>query len=155
MTAARVADKRIVSFRDRNAALADGYVEDLRVVRRLADHSVESYARDVADLVHFADGSGKGLDELKRRGNGGSGPQKLLYLQTHSTAVDSPVNGMSIVEGGEVRLPPDDYEDWPYHTVLDALQDGWRVVKFPELSLLFDHPDEVDRWMGCEFILEK
>ena len=95
------------------------------------------------------------LDELKRRGNGGSGPQKLLYLQTHSTAVDSPVNGMSMVEGGEVRLPPDDYEDWPYHTVLDALQDGWRVVKFPELSLLFDHPDEVDRWLGCEFILEK
>ena len=95
------------------------------------------------------------LDELKRRGNGGDGPQKLLYLQTHSTAVDSPVNGMSMVEGGEVRLPPDDYEDWPYHTVLDALQDGWRVVKFPELSLLFDHPDEVDRWLGCEFILEK
>jgi hypothetical protein len=95
------------------------------------------------------------LDELKQRGNGVPAPQKLLYLQTHSTAVDSPVNGMSIVEGGEVRLPPDDYEDWPYHTVLDALQDGWRVVKFPELSLLFDHPDEVDRWLGCEFILEK
>ena len=95
------------------------------------------------------------LDELKQRGNGVPAPQKLLYLQTHSTAVDSPVNGMSIVEGGEVRLPPEDYEDWPYHTVLDALQDGWRVVKFPELSLLFDHPDEVDRWMGCEFILEK
>ena len=95
------------------------------------------------------------LDELKQRGNGGPAPQRLLYLQTHSTAVDSPVNGMSIVEGGEVRLPPDDYQDWPYHTVLDALQDGWRVVKFPELSLLFDHPDEVDRWMGCEFILEK
>lgn len=95
------------------------------------------------------------LDELKQRGNDGPAPQKLLYLQTHSTAVDSPVNGMSIVEGGEVRLPPEDYEDWPYHTVLDALRDGWRVVKFPELSLLFDHPDEVDRWMGCEFILEK
>lgn len=95
------------------------------------------------------------LDDLKQRGNGAPAPQKLLYLQTHSTAVDSPVNGMSVVEGGEVRLPPEDYEDWPYHTVLDALRDGWRVVKFPELSLLFDHPDEVDRWMGCEFILEK
>ena len=97
----------------------------------------------------------EGLDDLKRRGNGAPALQKLLYLQTHSTAVDSPVNGMSIVEGGEVRLPPENYENWPYHTVLDALQDGWRVVKFPELSLLYDHPDEVDRWMGCEFILEK
>ncbi len=95
------------------------------------------------------------LADLKQRGNGASPRQKLLYLQTHSTAVDSPVNGMSIVEGGEVRLPPENYEDWPYHTVLDALEDGWRVVKFPELSLLYDHPDEVDRWMGCEFILEK
>ena len=120
---------------------------------------------DAAQLTRWLDKLRKGtlteqdlqeaLNELKRRGNGGPAPQKLLYLQTHSTAVDSPVNGMSMVEGGEVRLPPDDYEDWPYHTVLDALQDGWRVVKFPELSLLFDHPDEVDRWLGCEFILEK
>jgi len=120
---------------------------------------------DAAQLTRWLDKLRKGtlteqdlqeaLDELKRGGDGVPAPQKLLYLQTHSTAVDSPVNGMSIVEGGEVRLPPEDYEDWPYHTVLDALQDGWRVVKFPELSLLFDHPDEVDRWMGCEFILEK
>ena len=120
---------------------------------------------DAAQLTRWLDKLRKGtlseqdlqeaLDDLKRRGNGAHASQKLLYLQTHSTAVDSPVNGMSIVEGGEVRLPPEDYEDWPYHTVLDALQDGWRVVKFPELSLLYDHPDEVDRWMGCEFILEK
>ena len=120
---------------------------------------------DAAQLTRWLDKLRKGtlteqdlqeaLNELKRRGNGGPAPQKLLYLQTHSTAVDSPVNGMSMVEEGEVRLPPDDYEDWPYHTVLDALRDGWRVVKFPELSLLFDHPDEVDRWLGCEFILEK
>ena len=120
---------------------------------------------DAAQLTRWLDKLRKGtlteqdlqeaLEELKQRGNGAPAFQKLLYLQTHSTAVDSPVNGMSIVEGGEVRLPPDDYEDWPYHTVLDALQDGWRVVKFPELSLLFDHPDEVDRWLGCEFILEK
>ena len=95
------------------------------------------------------------LDELRHRDNSAPVTQQLLYLQTHSTAVDSPVNGMSIVEGGKVRLPPENYKDWPYHSVLDALQDGWRVVKFPELSLLYDHPDEVDRWMGCEFILEK
>ncbi len=56
-----------MSTADRNSALADSYIEDLRVVRRLADHTVESYARDVADLVRFADGSGKSLDELARR----------------------------------------------------------------------------------------
>lgn len=95
------------------------------------------------------------LADLKRRQGPPLRPQKLLYLQTHSSAVDSPVNGMSIVEGGEVRLPPENPDDWPYETVLDAIEDGWRVIKFPELSLLYDHPDEVDRWMGCEFILEK
>ena len=56
-----------MSVQHRNSALADSYIEDLRVVRRLADHTVESYARDVADLVRFADGAGKGLDELARR----------------------------------------------------------------------------------------
>ena len=56
-----------MSVHDRNAALADGYIEDLRVVRRLADHTVESYARDIADLVRFAAGAAKGLDELARR----------------------------------------------------------------------------------------
>ena len=56
-----------MSAGDRNSALADGYIEDLRVVRRMADHTVVSYARDVADLVRFADRAGKGLDELTRR----------------------------------------------------------------------------------------
>ena len=56
-----------MSTGDRNSALADSYIEDLRVVRRLADHTVESYARDVADLVQFANGAGKSLDELARR----------------------------------------------------------------------------------------
>ena len=36
-------------------------------MRRLADHSVASYARDVADLVDFADGARRSLDELGRR----------------------------------------------------------------------------------------
>ena len=61
------ADKLGVSLPERNATLADGYIEDLRVVRRLADRSVESYARDVAGLVRFANGLGKSLDELGRR----------------------------------------------------------------------------------------
>ena len=93
------------------------------------------------------------LDDLKQQEEGASRRQKLLYLQTESTAVDSAVNGISMVEKGEVRIPPDDFDDWPYHTVLDAINDGWRVAKFPELSLLYEHPDDV--WLGCEFILEK
>ena len=50
-----------------NAALAAAFVDDLRAVRRLARHTVESYARDLAALVRFADGAGKRLDRLARR----------------------------------------------------------------------------------------
>jgi hypothetical protein len=85
--------------------------------------------------------------------NGQGSLQRLLYLQTESTSVDSDVIGMSTVEDGEIRLPPDDPDDWPYANVLEAMKDGWRVVKFPELALLYQDPFNVS--LGCEFILEK
>lgn len=97
----------------------------------------------------------KALDDLMLEKSESFPCQKLLYLQTHSTSIDSPVNGMSIIENGEIHLPPEDYDDWPYHTVLDAMKDGWRIIKFPDLSLLYSHPDEIDRILGCEFVLEK
>ena len=84
---------------------------------------------------------------------GGQALQKLLYLQTDSSSVDSDVIGMSTVEDGEIKLPPDDPNDWPYANVLDAMKDGWRVVKFPELSLLYQDPFNTS--LGCEFILEQ
>ena len=79
--------------------------------------------------------------------------QRLLYLQTQTTAVDSDVIGMSTVEEGEIRLPPDDPNEWPYSNVLEAMRDGWRIVKFPELALLYHDP--MNSTLGCEFILEK
>ena len=33
------------------------------------------------------------------------------------------------------------------------MKDGWRVVKFPELALLYHDPYNIT--LGCEFILEK
>ena len=56
--------------------------------------------------------------------------QRLLYLQTENTSVDSEVIGMSFVEDGEIRLPPEDTDDWPYANVLEAMKDGWRIIKF-------------------------
>jgi len=85
--------------------------------------------------------------------NGRGSLQRLLYLQTESTSVDSEVIGMSFVEDGEIRLPPDDPDDWPYANVLEAMKAGWRVVKFPELALLYHDPFNIT--LGCEFILEK
>ena len=84
----------------------------------------------------------------------GSRPrQRLLYLQTGTTGVDSEVLGMSIVEDGQVIEGPVDAGEWPYKTVMEAMQDGWRVVKFPEMALLLQ--ENVTFGFGCEFILEK
>jgi hypothetical protein len=79
--------------------------------------------------------------------------QDLLYLQTATTIPTSPVLGIALyVAGSEVELPHDP-ADWPYTSVLHAIRDGWRVVKFPELSLLLD--DRRTYALGCEFILER
>ena len=85
--------------------------------------------------------------------NHSSNKQDLLYLQAQSTSVTSPVHGMSIVEQGNVSDGPRDTDDWPYKTVLEAIRDGWRVIKFPEMALLMDQ--ERTYGLGREFILER
>jgi integrase/recombinase XerD len=42
----------------------DAYLDHLRVERRLADHTLESYARDLAALAEFAEGAGHTPEEL-------------------------------------------------------------------------------------------
>lgn len=44
----------------------DGYLAHLRFERRLADHTVESYARDLAALAEYAAGRGQPLEQLSR-----------------------------------------------------------------------------------------
>ena len=47
--------------------LVDAYLTHLRVERRLADHTLESYSRDLQRLGEFAAAREKPLDELDRR----------------------------------------------------------------------------------------
>ena len=79
--------------------------------------------------------------------------QRLLYLQCQSTAINSQILGMATVENGTLLDGPEDTEEWPYSSVGDAMRDGWRIVKFPELALQVH--EEVTVGFGCEFILEK
>jgi integrase/recombinase XerD len=44
----------------------DTYIDHLRVSRRLADNTVESYARDLGMLSRFAEESGKSIEQLSR-----------------------------------------------------------------------------------------
>lgn len=83
----------------------------------------------------------------------GRGRQDLLYLQARTSALDSPVLGMAIVRDGGVDEGPSDPNEWPYKSVIDALQDGWRIIKFPELALSVD--ERRTYGLGSEFILER
>ena len=79
--------------------------------------------------------------------------QQLLYLQSIQSSVTSDVVGMSIVKDGQVDDGPLNPEEWPYQSVLEAMNDGWRIIKFPEMALLLDESRTYG--LGCEFVLEK
>lgn len=79
--------------------------------------------------------------------------QQLLFLRTAGPTVDSGVVGMLLLNHGQLQEGPENPDDWPFHSVIDAIQDGWRVTKFPELSLAIDETRTYE--VGCEFILEK
>lgn len=95
------------------------------------------------------------LDRLSDGTSDGVSPkqQRLLYLNTGNTGVDSEVLGMALVENGQILEGPDDVSEWPYRSVLEAIDDGWRVIKFPEMALLLQ--EDKTFGLGCEFILEK
>ena len=62
---------------------------------------------------------------------GASTVQDILYLQATTTSPTSEIVGMRIIENGEISDGPHDPDDWPYQTVLEAVRDGWRVIKVP------------------------
>ena len=95
------------------------------------------------------------LDSIDRRRErkGHKRRQDILYLQTRSTSIDYPVLGMRILENGKLSDGPRDPDEWPYKTVLDAVNDGWRIIKFPEMALLLDESRSFG--LACEFILER
>ena len=83
----------------------------------------------------------------------GTRRQDLLYLQSTTVGIDCQVLGMRLLIDGELDDGPDDPEDWPYKSVLEAIKDGWRVISFPNLALLMDESKTYG--LGHEFILEK
>ena len=79
--------------------------------------------------------------------------QSILYLQAPSTGPQSAVIGISIYEDG---LDPDGLDengDFRYRSIKDALDDGWRIIKFPEASLAMNEQENYG--LGYEFILER
>ena len=83
-------------------------------------------------------------DALEAASGSARKSQDLLYLQATSTSLTSPVNGMLLMEGGEIAEDIPDAGDWPYQTILEAVRDGWRVVQFPNLAVLLDESRATD-----------
>ena len=79
--------------------------------------------------------------------------QDLLFLNATTASPVSEVLAMRIVENGEISDGPEDPADWPYQTVLEAIRDGWRVIKFPESALMMDESRTYG--LDFEFILER
>ena len=79
--------------------------------------------------------------------------QDILYIQAESTALESPVLGMSLYTNARRITLPSNRTDWPYQSVIEAVRDGWRIISFPSMALAMDN--SVTYGLGCEFILEK
>ena len=80
--------------------------------------------------------------------------QDLLYLHCRSSSPSSGVQGISLFEGGREQELSSDPEGWPYTSVLDAIGKGWRVISFPDMSLLTLSADEF-HGLGFLFVLDR
>ena len=95
----------------------------------------------------------KGLRRIAEIADEVRAMQDILYLHAAANSPISEVLAMRIVESGEISDGPENPADWPYQSVLEAIRDGWRVVKFPELALMMDESRTYS--LGFEFILER
>ena len=79
--------------------------------------------------------------------------QSLLYVYARNNSVTSPALSISLLEGGKGREGLNDRGEFIYKSAYEAMQDGWRVVKFPEMTLAMDEQNTYG--LGFEFILER
>ena len=82
--------------------------------------------------------------------------QKVMVLYLATSALDSNVTGWSLYDGtGRDPHTTGDSETPPYATGLAALQDGWRVIQFPQLIPPYPNMEYTTSFQMYEFIFEK
>ncbi|MDA0840273.1 MAG: phytanoyl-CoA dioxygenase family protein [Planctomycetota bacterium] len=79
--------------------------------------------------------------------------QDILYMQAENSSLGSGILGISMWVNGKKQELSGNPKEWPYHSPLAAINDGWRVIQFPNLALLMN--EENPQGLGCEFILER
>lgn len=91
--------------------------------------------------------SSRALDKLR---------QKLLVLYAANSSPDTEVIAWSLYDGASDET----YEAAgdavpPYASVLDAMRDGWRVIKYPDLRPPSPGQEYDLSYLEFEFVLEK
>ena len=112
-------------------------IEKILTCRRKFE-SGELQEKDFDDLLMHAEGEGQ---------------QSLLYIYARSNNPRSEAIGISILEEGKDPEGVDEEGDFLYGSPFEAMQDGWRIVKFPEMTLAMQ--DQNTYGLGYEFILER
>ena len=80
----------------------------------------------------------------------------MLVLYLANSALDSRVKGWSIYDGtGKAHYTTGDSDTPPYHTGLDALRAGWRVIQFPQLIPPYPGMEYTTSFQLYEFIFEQ
>ena len=86
-------------------------------------------------------------------GNSDGKRQDLLYLQCVGMNIQWQVLGMRLFVDGKWAPEPESEDAWPYKSVAAAINDGWRVIHFPNEALRLD--ENRTYGLGFEFVLEK
>ena len=80
--------------------------------------------------------------------------QMVLYLYSKSTNMRSAIASWALYDPTVPHEPTLPSQDVPYDSVIEAVNDGWRIVQFPRAEL-YQFSDIDNTYLGYEFILEK
>ena len=80
--------------------------------------------------------------------------QMVLYLYSKSTNMRSAIASWALYDPTVPYEPTLPSQDVPYDSVIEAVNDGWRIVQFPRAEL-YQFSDIDNSYLGYEFILEK
>jgi hypothetical protein len=88
--------------------------------------------------------------------------QQLLILNLASPDLESRAIAWALYDGtlkeGEIPMQSGDAGAEgkpPYHSVLDAMRDGWRVIKLPTLPYFVEGREHETGHLPYEYVLEK
>ena len=80
--------------------------------------------------------------------------QMVLYLYSKSTNMRSAIASWALYDPTVPYEPTLPSQDVPYDSVIEAVNDGWRIVQFPRAEL-YQFSDIDNSYLGYEFILVK